>query len=147
MDECGDLTGARREIERAFALERSQGGAQPNGRLLLELLQIRRKSGVPVEELLGLLDRFPETVDSREDLALQRLVLCNEAGRPEKTVEYLRSRIYHPYEGGEGIVVHAHILAWLQLARKALAEGNPQQPSPAVKRHWNTRRTTRKAAA
>ena len=82
---------------------------------------------MPVEELLGLLDRFPETVDSREDLALQRLVLCNEAGRPEKTVEYLRSRIYHPYEGGEGIVVHAHILAWLQLARRALAEGNPQQ--------------------
>lgn len=127
MDECGDLTGARREIERAFSLERSQGGAQPNGRLLLELLQIRRKSGVPVEELLELLDQFPETVNSREDLALQRLVLCNEAGRPEKTVEYLRSRIYHPYEGGEGIVVHAHILAWLQLARRALAEGNPQQ--------------------
>ena len=85
-----DKAGARREMEKAFALEREQSkDAAPDGRYLLELLEIRKSCGVGAEELLALLERYPETVNRKEELAHQRLVLCNEAGKPEKAAEYI----------------------------------------------------------
>lgn len=119
-----DKAGARREMEKAFALEREQSkDAAPDGRYLLELLEIRKSCGVGAEELLELLERYPETVNRKEELAHQRLVLCNEAGKPEKAAEYLKARIFNPYEGGEGILIRAHILAYIQLGRRAEGEG------------------------
>ncbi len=128
MDCEGDLTGARREMERAFALERQENpGSEPDGRYLLELFGVRRRCGDSPEALLALLDRYPDAVSRREDLAHQRIVLCNEAGLPERALGYLSSRSFHPYEGGEGILVRAHILAYVQLALRAGARGEHQE--------------------
>lgn len=124
MDEYGDLTGARCEMERAFRLEQAENAGKPqDGRYLLELLAVRKRCGEEPEKLLALLEQYPETVNRREDLAHQRLVLCNEAGHPEKTAEYLAARSFHPYEGGEGILIRAHMLAYVQLGRRAAAQG------------------------
>ena len=41
---------------------------------------------------------------------------------PEKAATYLKNRIFNPYEGGEGILVKAHILAYIQLGRRAFRE-------------------------
>lgn len=110
-----DKVGARREMEKAFAMHQ-------DGRYLLELMEIRRESGVPVGKLLELLEAYPQLVYKREDLYHQQLVLYNEAGMPEKAAAYLKNRIFNPYEGGEGILVKAHILAYIQLGRRAFRE-------------------------
>lgn len=110
-----DKVGARREMEKAFAMHQ-------DGRYLLELMEIRRESGVPVEKLLELLEAYPQLVYKREDLYHQQLVLYNEAGMPEKAAAYLKNRTFNPYEGGEGILVKAHILAYIQLGRRAFRE-------------------------
>lgn len=109
-----DKVGARREMEKAFAMHQ-------DGRYLLELMEIRRESGVPVEKLLELLEAYPQMVYRREDLYHQQLVLYNGAGMPEKAA-YLKNRAFNPYEGGEGILVKAHILAYIQMGRRAFRE-------------------------
>ena len=86
-------------------------------------MEIRKQCGVPVRNLLELLEEYPDLVYKREDLYHQQLVLYNEAGMPEKAAEFLKKRIFNPYEGGEGILVKAHILAYIQLGRRALREG------------------------
>ena len=128
LEVCRDKTGARREMEKAFALKRASSAGEnsspsPDGRYLLELMEIRKQCGVPVRNLLELLEEYPDLVYKREDLYHQQLVLYNEAGMPEKAAEFLKKRIFNPYEGGEGILVKAHILAYIQLGRRALREG------------------------
>lgn len=115
-------------MEKAFALKRASSAGEnsspsPDGRYLLELMEIRKQCGVPVRNLLELLEEYPDLVYKREDLYHQQLVLYNEAGMPEKAAEFLKNRIFNPYEGGEGILVKAHILAYIQLGRRALREG------------------------
>lgn len=150
LEVCGDKTGARREMEKAFAMEKAysmekafsmaktgsadavDGGtgmaaAGPDARFLLELLEIRKQCGEPVRKLLELLEEYPEQVRKREDLYHLQLVLYNEAGMPEKAAECLKNHVFHPYEGGEGILVKAHILAYIQLGRRARREGKNKE--------------------
>ena len=131
-------------MEKAFALERASsmgktgsaelvsGGmdkaaAGPDARFLLELMEIRKRCGEPGRKLLELLEEYPEQVRKREDLYHMQLVLYNEAGMPEKAAECLKNHVFHPYEGGEGILVKSHILAYIQLGRRARREGKNKE--------------------
>ena len=92
-------------MEKAFTLKRASSAGEnsspsPDGRYLLELMEIRKQCGVPVVKLLELLEEYPDLVYKREDLYHQQLVLYNEAGMPEKAAEFLKKRIFNPYEGG-----------------------------------------------
>ena len=96
LEVCRDKTGARREMEKAFALKRASSAGEnsspsPDGRYLLELMEIRKQCGVPVRNLLELLEEYPDLVYKREDLYHQQLVLYNEAGMPEKAAEFLKT--------------------------------------------------------
>lgn len=94
-------------------------------RLVSEYDQLRAKLNDPVADRLAFLEDKIALVLERDDCTVALATLHNLSGQPEKALELLTSRRFHPWEGGEGSVLrqftHAHIL----LGRKALAAGDP----------------------
>ncbi|MBS1567100.1 MAG: tetratricopeptide repeat protein, partial [Bacteroidetes bacterium] len=73
---------------------------------------------------LALLEEFRAVVESRDDLYLELATLCNTLGRYEEARQLIASRIFHPWEGGEGKVVSQYLLCHTGLAKQALQEGD-----------------------
>ena len=118
MDVYHDKIGALNEMEKAFSLDQ-------NPRYLLELARYRELNDAPALDVLKFLESYPKIVGKLEEIKLYHLTLCNEAGKPEKTQELLRSCEYHPYEGGEGQVIKAHVLSYLLTGEKKMENGDP----------------------
>lgn len=116
----GDFAAARAAFRKAFALDPA------DARVLFELDQLEKKSGTSPAERLALLDRHPEAVRSRDDLAVERAALLNRLGRYEDALAWLGSRVFQPWEGGEGKVSGQYVFALLSLARRRLASGDPR---------------------
>lgn len=112
----GDAAKALECMERAFALDRS------DSRVLMELDQLYKRLNRPAEERLDLLVRYPELVDMRDDLVLEEITLLNQTGRHEEAKNRLDSRIFHPWEGGEGKVPMQYQTARVELAKTAMKE-------------------------
>jgi tetratricopeptide (TPR) repeat protein len=89
----------------------------------MELDQLYKISGRPSAERLGLLNQYPELVNERDDLFLERISLLNNLQRYEDARQLLAGRQFHPWEGGEGKVVGQFLLCHIELAKKALLEG------------------------
>jgi tetratricopeptide (TPR) repeat protein len=116
-DRGGDFIGAFRAMEKAFSLRQ-------NPRYLLELLQISKVCGKSPAERLGLLERYSVLLDIRDDLYKEYITLLNLNGSFTDAVQKLKSHLFHPYEGGEGILVREHILAHVAVGHTALGIGN-----------------------
>ena len=95
-----------------------------DGRLLSELDQLMKRSGTPPEERLARLEGHLDLVEGRDDLSVERAALCNRLGQPQKALEIVLSRRFHPWEGGEGRVSDQYVNAHLILGREALEAGN-----------------------
>ena len=117
LDHKNDSIGAEEEISIAWSGYRTS-------RVLLEYLIIRRKNGAPYDELLRILEDNDALVRTSEELCQLKNFLMIDSGMFEETVEFLKSRFFHPYEGGEGILTKSHIAAYVMLAKKALAAGD-----------------------
>jgi len=105
------------EMELAFELDTT------DARVLMELDQLYRISGRPFEARLELLDKYPELVNERDDLYLERITILNNTGQYEAVMELLAARQFHPWEGGEGKVIGQFLLCHIELAKKALQGG------------------------
>ena len=115
-DVFGDAARALETMRRAFQYDR-------NERYLLELLQIMKVAQSPLGDRLALLDECMDLVERRDDLYLEYIALLNSAAQHAKAAEALHSHVFHPYEGGEGLLVRQHILTYLLLGRAALLQG------------------------
>jgi tetratricopeptide (TPR) repeat protein len=104
-------------MELAFKLDPT------DSRILMELDQLYKISGRPFAERLGLLDQHPELVNERDDLYLERITLLNNLHQYKTAQELLATRKFHPWEGGEGKVVGQFLLCHIELAKKALQDG------------------------
>jgi len=93
-------------------------------RLVTEYDQLRAKLNDPVEDRLAFLESHRELVNLRDDCSVSLAALHNLSGSPEKALEILVSRRFHPWEGGEGSVLRQFTAAHLLLGRKALASGD-----------------------
>jgi tetratricopeptide (TPR) repeat protein len=111
--------------EKAFALDPT------DARVLMELTQLYRRLNRPAAEQLALLEEHPALVDLRDDLYLERAALYNQLGQPERAVELLLARQFHPWEGGEGKVSGEYLRSLTELAKQDLHAG---QPDAAVAR-------------
>ncbi len=108
---------ALKELEQAFALDTT------DARILMELDQLYKRLKRPAEERLDILLQYPEQVNDRDDLYLERATLYNQLGAHEKAFELIMSRRFHPWEGGEGKVTGQYVYSLVSMARKAIDNG------------------------
>ncbi|HEY9196551.1 MAG TPA: tetratricopeptide repeat protein, partial [Mucilaginibacter sp.] len=104
---------ALEEMEQAFALDAT------DARVLMELDQLYKISGRSFKERLELLDKYPDLVNERDDLYLERITLLNNLNQYKAALQLLASRKFHPWEGGEGKVVGQFLLCHIELAKEA----------------------------
>ncbi|HEY0218007.1 MAG TPA: tetratricopeptide repeat protein, partial [Cellulomonas sp.] len=115
----GDPDAARRAYERALAV------APTDPQLWYESDQLLKRTGTPVAERLGRLERVRGLVDERDDLSVELAHLLVGSGRPDEALDLLESRRFQPWEGGEGTVLRAWERTRLALSDRSLDEGDP----------------------
>jgi len=104
------------ELEKAFALD------ETDSRILMELDQLYKRMNFAPDVRLKNLEKYPELVDNRDDLYLERATLCNQLGQYEKAFELIMTRQFHPWEGGEGKVTGQYVFSLTEMAKKAIQE-------------------------
>lgn len=112
-----DGDAARAAYEQALANDPS------DARLFAEFDQLRKKLGDSAEARLETLLTRPDLVAERDDCTVGLAELYNETGHPERALETLMARRFHPWEGGEGKVLRQYTTARLLIGRKALEQG------------------------
>lgn len=114
----GDAAQAKAAYRNAFA-------ANPaDARLLYELDQLNKRTGISPKTRLAEFERHPDLVHQRDDLTIELVTLYNQMGRSEQALSVLLERRFHPWEGGEGLVSGQYVTAHLLLGRKALSAGD-----------------------
>lgn len=98
-----------------------------DARLLYELDQLKKKTGDPPAVRLSLLERHLDLVTQRDDLTLERATLYNQLGQPQKALDIVLGRRFHPWEGGEGLVSGQYVWAHFLLGDKLLETGKPAE--------------------
>ncbi len=119
MNKYHDAVAARASLTIAFEL------SPTDARVLFELDQLDKKSGKPPVERLGRLLDHHDLVESRDDLTLELVTLFNLLGRHAEALARLQTRIFHPWEGGEGKTTGQYVVALVELAKEALNTGRP----------------------
>jgi len=102
------------ELEKAFGLD------ETDSRILMELNQLCKRLSFTPEVRLKKLEMYPELVDFRDDLYLERATLYNAIGQYEKAYELIMSRKFHPWEGGEGKVTGQYVISLTEMAKAAI---------------------------
>jgi len=121
FNKAKDTEKALIEMETAFALDTK------DARVLMELDQLYKILNYSLEKRLAFLQQYPEQVLERDDLYLEKISLLNQVGEHETAMALISTRIFHPWEGGEGKVVAEFLLANIELAKKAYLAGESQK--------------------
>ena len=116
----GDPEKALARYEKAFSVNPG------DGRVLSELDQLRRRTGVSPEARLEALEANMDLVRARDDLSTEIATLYNQTGQPQKALDYMLSRRFHPWEGGTGRISRQYVRAHFLLGRAALKADDPQ---------------------
>ena len=115
-----DSERALREMEAAFRADPS------DARILMELDHLSGMLHQSARERLQRLEEHAALLDIRDDLAVAYAALLNLAGRHKEALQWIDSRTFHPWEGGEGKVPAQWKAALLSLAREEMARGDFQ---------------------
>ena len=110
----GDSQLARQHYECAFALDPT------DARVLFELDQLYVKIGLPPAARLRFLRQHKNCVEQRDDLVIEFVTLLNLLGQPQKALDMLMCRVFHPWEGGEGKVTRQYVLSLIQISRQQI---------------------------
>ena len=105
-------------LEKAYALDES------DARILMELDQLYKRLNRPHAERFAKLNARVDVVKKRDDLYLEYATLLNQLGEYAQAKTWIDDRKFHPWEGGEGKVPAQYQICRLQLARKAIREGD-----------------------
>jgi tetratricopeptide (TPR) repeat protein len=116
-NKCNKKPEARKLLEKAFDLDTT------DSRLLMELDQLYKKMGVSHTGRLALLEKYPASVEERDDLSMERITLYNQLGRYAEAKAMIASRKFHPWEGGEGKITKQYTLCRTELAKQAISSG------------------------
>lgn len=117
----GDLAAAEHCLSRAFALRND------DARLLFELDQLHKRSGMAPAERLSLLEAHREVALKRDDLTAELLGLYHIEGKLEAAAEILRLREFHPWEGGEGKVTGQFLINQQRRALALMTQGQHRE--------------------
>ncbi len=117
VNKQGGWAKAKTVLEKAFSLD------EQDARILFELDQLYKKTGVPHAERLAFLKKYLEQARKRDDVFIEYVTLHNNLRLHEEALALLAGRNFHPWEGGEGKSVGQYALAHVELAKLALADG------------------------
>lgn len=112
-----DLQKAHEYLNKAFELDPA------NSRILYELLQLKKNSGVSVKERLALLEANKELAFQRDDCYLDWIILYTQDEQYEKARQLMLKKRFNIYEGGEGKLTKHHGWLYTLSGRKAHLEG------------------------
>jgi tetratricopeptide (TPR) repeat protein len=115
---------ARKALE---AFDRAHSADPQDARILYERDQLWKRVGKSPEERLASLQCNADLVSLRHDLTVEMATLLNQTGEPESALQILTSRIFQPWEGGEGLVLAQFVRSNLLLGQRALVGQNPSQ--------------------
>lgn len=121
-----DADKAVRYMEKAFELDKT------DSRVLMELDQLYKRLRYPHADRLRLLESHAGLTAKRDDLILERITLLNQLGRHKEAMMLLDSHIFHPWEGGEGKVPAQYQTARVELAKKAMLDGQYVEAIPLL---------------
>ena len=102
------------ELEKAFSLNPF------DARILMELDQLYKRLNYSAASRLEILDKYPELVEFRDDLFLEKITLLNLLGQHQEAYQLIMSRKFHPWEGGEGKVTGQYVISLVEIAIKAI---------------------------
>jgi len=114
---AGDRDKARRLIAEAFERDPT------DPRLLYEYDLMRGLCGEDAAARLALLRERRNLVFQRDDLTVELIRLLNLEGELDEARAILTSRVFHPWEGGEGRVTGEFIANCLRFALRAMKRG------------------------
>lgn len=116
------------EVEKSLHSMQKAFNLDPkDARVLMELDQLYKKINVNPFERLAFLEQDITVCDQRDDLLIERITLYNQLGNFEIASNLLTSRLFHPWEGGEGKVVSQYLICQLELAKKCILEKHYHQ--------------------
>ena len=116
------------EPQQAISLMEEAFARDPiDARVLLELDQLRKRSGIRPEDRLKALEVQLPLVYARDDLLCEYVTLLNLSGRHQKALDIALHHHFHPWEGGEGKITGQYALALRELAIDALSQGEAKQ--------------------
>lgn len=104
-------------LEKAFDLDKT------DSRIFMELDRLYEKFNVSPAERLLTYEMYKDIVELRDDLCIERITLNNLVGNYEAADAQIRSRRFHPWEGGEGKIVGQFVLNRMALAEEAIRQG------------------------
>ncbi|MCZ0703166.1 tetratricopeptide (TPR) repeat protein [Natronobacillus azotifigens] len=107
---------ATTSLEMAFKLN------SQDARVLYELDQLYKKNKVSPQDRLEKLDKYFELVQSRDDLYVEYVTLCNTLKKHDTAFKLLNERSFHPWEGGEGKVTSQYVTALVEIAKRKLQD-------------------------
>ena len=112
---------AQELMEKAFSLN------SRDARVLMELDQLYKILNQSHEERLARLNTYLPLVEQRDDLYLERITLYNQLGDYAKARQLLSARKFHPWEGGEGMVIRQYVICHVELAKQQIAKENYEE--------------------
>ncbi|GAE28775.1 tetratricopeptide repeat protein [Alkalihalobacillus hemicellulosilyticus] len=115
-------------LQQAFACEPS------DARVFYELDQLKKKVGMYPKERLSLMNKHAELVKRRDDLYIEYVTLLNMTEQYELAIKCLLSRIFHPWEGGEGKVTGQYVYAHVEIGKMYLKKGAHSQAIDVLKK-------------
>ncbi|PAE35431.1 DUF5107 domain-containing protein [Bacillus sp. 7884-1] len=108
----GNAKQAQAALEKAFSLNQS------DARVFYELDQLYKKIGVePKKRLKNMNDHF-QLVNMRDDIYTEYVTLLNVDQQYDAALEKLSTRIFHPWEGGEGKITTQYVLSHVEVAKQ-----------------------------
>ncbi len=113
-----DTDAARVSYAQAVAL------APEDGHLFYEYDQLEKRAGRDILTRLAWFEQRRDMVRIRDDLSVEYCALLNANKRYADAADWLASRTFHPWEGGEGKVIEQHVYAHLALSRIACKKGD-----------------------
>lgn len=118
----------RHDAGRAAGAYRKALEANPHdARILYEMDQLSKRLGVSHEQRLAVIEQHHDLVEQRDDLTIERSSLYNQTGQPQKALDIILSRRFHPWEGGEGLVSGQYVWAHVLLGRQCLEGGKADE--------------------
>jgi tetratricopeptide (TPR) repeat protein len=100
-----------------------------DARVLYERDQLWKRVGETPEKRLAELNRYPDLLSARDDLAVEYATLLSQTGEPAAALKLVNARHFQPWEGGEGLVLTQYVRANLLIGKHLLEEGSASEAS------------------